>query len=162
MVPSGEHNMARVNQTGGITTNYGGRLIPRLWTSKELLRWKKNQMKTSEGGKNNLHPAFIAGLGHLVQKQLGDSAESSRSPFISPLPLDFVWGSSWIIHHQFRCFELCSGLNFETLTFLFFALRSRACLFASLAMSKQTREMSKEKEQRWNPLLQKERVHLGS
>lgn len=82
MVPTGEHNTARANQTGDITTNYGGRLIPRLWTSKELLRWKKNRTRASE----NLHPAFIAGLGHLAQKQLGDSAETSHSPVIISTP----------------------------------------------------------------------------
>lgn len=48
-------------------------------------------MRTSEGGKNNLHPAFIAGLGHLAQKQLGDSAETAHSTVISELPLEFVW-----------------------------------------------------------------------
>lgn len=58
MVPTGERNMPRVNQTGGITTNYGGRLIPHLWTSEELLRWKKNRMRTSEGGKKQFTPRF--------------------------------------------------------------------------------------------------------
>lgn len=45
-------------QTGGINTNYGGRLIPRLWTSKELLRWKKNWMRTSEEGGGQFTPSF--------------------------------------------------------------------------------------------------------
>lgn len=58
MVPTGGHNMPRVNQTGGITTNYSGRLIPHLWTSEELLRWKKNRMRTSEGGKKQFTPRF--------------------------------------------------------------------------------------------------------
>lgn len=102
MVPTWEHNMARVNQTGGITANYGGRLIPCLRTSQELLRWKENRMRTSEEGrkKNNLHPTFIADLGHLEQKQLCDSAESSHFPVISTLPLESAWPSLWIIHHQ--------------------------------------------------------------
>lgn len=87
--PTGEHNMVRVNQTGGITTNYDGRLIPRLRTGKELLRWKRNRMRTTERGKkNNLHPAFIAGLGHLEQKQLAQSIGNSHSLVISALPLD--------------------------------------------------------------------------
>lgn len=51
MVPTWEHNMARVNQTGGITANYSGRLIPCLRTSQELLRWKENRMRTSEEGR---------------------------------------------------------------------------------------------------------------
>lgn len=44
----------------------------------------------------------------------------------------------------------------------FFALRSRACLFAGWAESKQTKEMSKGTEQGWNLLLEEERARLGT
>lgn len=122
---------------------------------------RKIECGLQKGWGDNLHPVFITGLGHLEPKQLGESAERSHSLLISTPPLDFVCWNLWIIHHQFRCLELCSGLNLETFTF-FFALRSRACLFAGWAESKQTKEMSKGTEQGWDLLLEEERTHLGT
>lgn len=156
MVPTWEHNMARVNQTGGITANYGGRLIPCLRTSQELLRWKENRMRTSEEGekKKTIYTPLLLLTLDIWSR---NSCVIQLRALIFPLFQHFLSSLRGQVYElsiiKFMCLELCSGLNFPALTFFaFLALRSRACLFAGWAMSKQTREMSKEKERRWNLL----------
>lgn len=66
-----------------------------------------------------------------------------------PSSVQVPWTLQWI---KFRAINV----------FVIFALRSSACLSAGWAISKQLRDMSKEKKQRWNLLLEKQRVYLGS
>lgn len=127
MVPTWEHNMARVNQTGGITANYSGRLIPCLRTSQELLRWKENRMRTSEEGekKKTIYTPLLLLTLDIWSR---NSCVIQLRALIFPLFQHFLSSLRGQVYElsiiKFMCLELCSGLNFPALTFFLLFLPS--------------------------------------